>query len=549
MDSFALADRIFPDIDRTIEDYLKKYEERSLPEHAVVTRYAPSPTGFIHMGALYASFIERIFAKQTGGVFYLRIEDTDRKRTVPNGIELIIEDLKKFGVEFDEGPIDLTGEKGEYGPYIQTRRKEIYHTFVKHLIRQGKAYPCFCGQEELELSRKKQKALKEKTGYWGKWAACRRLGPGEAMKRIQNGEKYIIRLRSEGGPGKKSTYPDLVKGNLTITENDLDIVILKADGYPTYHFAHLVDDTLMRTTHVIRADEWVASLPIHLQLFSMFGLTPPKYAHISPLLKNDNGSIRKLSKRKDPELAISYYFEVGVPVEAVLLYLATIANSGFENWYSRNPTARIEEFTFSFSGIGKSGAIFDLNKLRDISKSYIGKLKAQEVYEKSLDYIRKYDSAFYTVYVKDRAYTEQVLNIDREKANPRKDIAAYSEIKAQIWYMYDELFNTPWSSAENINDDIIKVYLDRFYDDRDTSEEWLKKIKALAPEFGYASEARQYKKEPERYRGHMGDICEMLRYLLTAQNRSLDLYSVMRLLKKDRIRERYQSYVKWKSSN
>jgi glutamyl-tRNA synthetase len=304
MDSSALADLIFPHIDHTVGDYMKKYEERNLPEHAIVTRYAPSPTGFIHIGALYASFIERIFAKQTGGVFYLRIEDTDTKRTVPNGIEMIIEDLGKFGVEFDEGPLGLSSsnEKGKYGPYIQTRRKEIYQTFVKHLLRQGKAYPCFCRPEELELTRKRLTEEKERTGYWGKWAKCRGISADEAASRIQSGEKYIIRLRSEGDPNRKSVYPDLIKGNLTITENDLDIVILKADGYPTYHFAHLVDDTLMRTTHVIRADEWVASLPIHLQLYSMFGFTPPKYAHISPLMKNDNGSIRKLSKRKDPEL-------------------------------------------------------------------------------------------------------------------------------------------------------------------------------------------------------------------------------------------------------
>jgi glutamyl-tRNA synthetase len=495
------------------------------------------------MGALYASFIERIFARQTSGVFYLRIEDTDMKRTVENGIEVIIDDLKRFGVEFDEGPISQTEEKGAYGPYIQTKRKEIYRTFVKHLIRQGKAYPCFCSPEHLALNRKMQDAQKEDLGYWGKWAKCRTLSVQEASERIQNGDDYIIRLRSEGDSARKSIYKDLIKGELSITENHLDIVILKSDGYPTYHFAHLVDDTLMRTTHVIRADEWVASLPIHLQLFEMFGFVPPKYAHIPPLMKKEDKSVRKLSKRKDPELAISYYFKIGMPPESIRLYLASIANSEFENWYNQNDDVKIEDFLFSFSKFSGSGAIFDLMKLSDISKNHISRLKAEELYTQSLSYMKEFDPTFFEIVTKNREYTIAALRIDRDdRPKPRKDIAAYSDIRAQIWYLFDELFCAPWETSGAIQIELLEAYLNRCYDEYDSSEVWLSKIKALAPEFGYASEVRQYKKDPDQYRGHMGDICEMLRYLLTAQKTSLNLYSVMKLLGRERIMKRYMDY-------
>lgn len=543
-----LADLMFPDVRQPIEYYLEKYGPRGLPEGAVVTRYAPSPTGFIHMGALYAAFVSRTFAKQTGGVFYLRIEDTDTKRTVENGIQLIIDDLEKFGVVFDEGPVSETEERGAYGPYIQTHRKEIYDAFVKHLVARGQAYPCFCTPGELEAIRAKQEAGKEPViGYWGKYAKCRDLTPGEAAARIQAGEPYIVRLKSQGDPARKETFRDEIKGKLTVPENCLDIVILKGDGFPTYHFAHLVDDTLMRTTHVIRGDEWIASLPIHLQLFRTFGFPVPKYAHIAPLMKNEDGGTRKLSKRKDPECAISYYFETGMPTESILLYLATICNSDFEEWYAQNPDKEIGDFTFQFNKIGKAGAIYDLAKLSNISKSYLSRLRAQDLYDRSLPFLREYDPEFYKLYTRDEKYSVAALNIDREKPKPRKDIAVYGDIKTQLWYLYDELFGTPWEDASVIDTEILTDYFANVYDPADDAAAWMAKVKEFAPKYGYAAETKEFKKDPQAYKGHFGAICGMLRYLITAQTNSPDLYSILHLLGEDRVRARWQAYQNWRA--
>ena len=368
MNNKDLANLIFPNINKTIMDYENIYPKRNLPEGSIVTRYAPSPTGFIHIGALLASFIASSFSKQTNGVVILRIEDTDTKRTMDNGIEIIINGLREYGVIFDEGPISENEEIGSYGPYIQSNRKEIYHAFVKYLLEEGKAYPCFCSEEELETTRNMQTQARERIGYYGKWAKCRNNSIEESYNRIKNNEPFVIRFKSPGDFNKIITYTDVIKGNIEMPENDLDIVIMKSDGLPTYHFAHLVDDHLMRTTHVIRADEWVPSVPIHIQLFEAFNFEKPYFCHISPLLKNDEGSIRKLSKRKDPECAMSFYHELGVPNESVLLYLATIANSDFEEWYLKNKDKNISNFTFTFDKIGKSGALFDIEKLKNISK-------------------------------------------------------------------------------------------------------------------------------------------------------------------------------------
>jgi len=543
MNNHDLAELIFPNVVSDINYYLDKYPKRDLPEGAIVTRYAPSPTGFVHIGALFASFCERTFAKQSGGVFYLRIEDTDTKRTVENGISLIIDDLKKFDVTFDEGPFNENEYKGEYGPYIQTQRKEIYQGFIKHLLEEGKAYPCFCTEEEVNDIRKRQEEAGVSIGYWGEWAACRNLSVEEAYERIQRGDRYIIRLKSEGNEENKIELNDLIKGQILIPENNMDIVIMKADGYPTYHFAHVVDDTLMRSTHIIRGDEWISTYPIHKQLFQMLGLEEPKYAHISPLMKNDNGSVRKLSKRKDSECAMSYYDDIGMPSEAVVIYLATIANSNFEEWYLAHPKEDIFNFKFTFDAMSSSGAMFDLVKMYNISKNYIGELTAEELYNKALPFLENHDHQMYELFTKDPAYTKEVLRIDRENEKPRKDIAVYNDIKTQVWFMFDELFTYDWdASVRKVDVNLLLDYMENVFDPTQDSQAWFAAIKEFAGNNGYATDKKAYKKNPEEFAGLFSDVCEMLRYVVSTQTRTMDLCSILRVLGKDKVVDRIRKY-------
>ena len=546
MSNEELADLIFPNITKTVEDYEKMYPERDLPNGAVVCRYAPSPTGFIHIGALLASFTNSVFAKQSNGVFYLRIEDTDTKRTVDNGISNIINGLKEFGVTFDEGPVDETNSIGNYGPYIQSERKEIYQAFVKHLIKEGKAYPCFCNEEELEEMRKEQEHDKMRIGYYGSYAKCRDLSNEEAARRIKNGEPYIIRLRSNGDYNKKIICHDEIRGDIAFPENDLDIVINKKDGLPTYHFAHLVDDHLMRTTHVIRADEWVSSLPLHYQLYQMFGFKPLKYAHISPLAKVDSetGGVRKLSKRKDAECAMSFYHEQGIPYEAVRLYLATITSSGFEEWYLHNPDGKIEDYKFEFKKVSKSPTLFDLEKLKNISRNYISRLKAPDLYERISNFLNQYDKEFYEIFTKDKDYSINMLNIEREQKKPRKDIGCYSDVKKEMWYMFDELFDQVEYNFDKITDrdeikNILNLYINKYYNELDDKDTWFNKMKLLCDELGYCSDMKEYKYNPDAYKGSVADISMVIRVALTTRTTTPDLYEIMKLLKTDRIRERF----------
>lgn len=546
MTNEELANLIFPNITKTIEDYDKIYPKRNLKEGAIVTRYAPSPTGFIHIGALLATFTETTFARQTDGVCFLRIEDTDTKRTVDNGISEIINGLKEFNVTFDEGPINDKEEIGNYGPYIQSERKEIYQAFVKHLIKEGKAYPCFCTEDELKEIRESQELSKARIGYYGDYAKCRNLGNDEYARRIIAGEPYIIRLRSNGDYNKKIICHDEIKGDIAFPENDLDIVINKGDGLPTYHFAHLVDDYLMRTTHIIRADEWVSSLPLHYQLFQMFGFKVPKYAHIAPLAKIDEEThgMRKLSKRKDPECAMSYYHKLGIPYEAVRLYLATITSSGFEEWYLQNPNSKIEDYKFEFKKIGKSPALFDLEKLHNISKNYISRLTASDLYERVKAYLSVYDKEFYNVFTKDSNYSISILNIERLKKKPRKDIGAYSDVKKETWYMYDELFHDLEYSFDKINDideikKILSTYINKYYVESDDKETWFDKIKLLCDELGYASDMKEYKNNPDNYKGSVADVSTVIRVVLTTKTMTPDLYEIMQILGKDRVLKRF----------
>ena len=543
-----LADLIFPDA-KDISYYEEKYPERNLKEGAIVTRFAPSPTGFVHIGGLYQSVIAKKLANQTEGVFFLRIEDTDQKREVENGIKDIVTSLKDFGLEPDEGMISETEGKGNYGPYKQSERKEIYQAYAKYLIEQGKAYPCFCTPEEGEEIRAKQEAAKIRPGYYGVWAKCRNVTVEEAIERIKNGEKYIVRFKSPGREDRKIKHHDAIKGNVDFPENDQDIVIIKADGLPTYHFAHAVDDHLMRTTLVIRGDEWLSSVPLHLQLFHELGFKAPKYAHIAPIMKNDNGNKRKLSKRKDAEAAVSYYEEEGIPEEAVKEYLLNIANSNFENWRRANKDKSIDEFELQLNKMSVSGALFDMVKLLDIGKTVISRYTAEKVYDEAKKWAERHDEELNKM-LEDKDYALKVFGIERGNKKPRKDIAKWSDVKENIEYMYDDVFYSkkrdyPYqviSDKEKIKK-ILDLYIEKFYDDNDDKDTWFEKIKELAGEMGYAKEVKEFKANPDKYEAHVGDVSTVLRVALTSRTNTPDMYEIMKILGKDRIKERFEKGI------
>ncbi len=543
-----LADLIFPDA-KPIAYYEEKYPERNLPEGAIVTRYAPSPTGRMHIGGLYQALIAIAVKKKTNGVFFLRIEDTDQKREVENGITEIVQSLQEFDMGPDEGQISETKEIGNYGPYKQSDRKEIYQAYAKYLIEQGKAYPCFCSQEELDEMRQKQEAAKLRPGYYGVWAKYRNLPVDEAIEKIQAGVPYIIRFRSPGNEEKKIKHKDIIKGNVDFPENDQDIVIIKADGLPTYHFAHAVDDHLMRTTHVIRGDEWLSSVPLHLQLFQELGFKTPKYAHISPIMKNDDGNKRKLSKRKDPEASVCYYEEEGIPESAVKEYLLNIANSTFENWRRANPDKSMDEFDLQLNKMSVSGALFDMVKLLDVSKIVISRFTAEEIYTKSFTWAQKYDEELAEM-LQDKEYALKVLGIERGNAKPRKDIAKYSDVKENIIYLYDtKFFGTKQTyDYDKIQDKetiekILTTYLAKYYDENADKQAWFDKIKEMADELGFASDVKAYKQEPEKWPGHVGDISTVLRVALTGRRNTPDMYEIMKVLGKESIAKRFQTAI------
>lgn len=551
MTNKELADLIFPNVKHDIEYYENLYPERNLKEGAVVSRFAPSPTGFVHMGSLLTSFIAAKVPQETDGVFYLRIEDTDQKRSVENGIQGIIDDLKNFDINIDEGMISETEEKGNYGPYIQSKRKEIYETYAKWLIENDFAYPCFCTPEEIEDIRKIQERSKQRIGYYGKFAKCRHLTNEERAERIKNGDPYIIRLKSPGNFERKVVLNDLVRGKIEFPENDLDIVLIKSDGLPLYHFAHLVDDHLMRTTHVLRGEEWVSSTPVHLQLFQIFGFKAPKYAHLGLVMKIDeDGTRRKLSKRKDPEAAVSYYHEKGIPVEAVKLYLMTIANSNFELWMQANPTKTLKDFKFDFKKMSASGSLFDIEKLINISRNYISRMKAIEVYDNLLEWTREFDLEFTELLTKYKDFSIGVFNIEREQKKPRKDYSCYSDIKNQVWYMYDELFaKKPKEYEFDVIKDkdeikkILSLYIDKYFNTLDDENTWFNSLKDLASELGYAREVRDYKENPNEYKGHVGDIAMVIRVALTTKAQTPNLYQMIKLLGKERVVARLNDFI------
>ena len=543
-----LANVMYPNVTKTIYDYEVIYKERNLPEGAIVTRFAPSPTGFVHMGSLLTAFIASKMPKDTNGVFYLRIEDTDGKRTVENGISGILSDLKNFDIIPDEGVISETEEIGNYGPYIQSKRIDIYNTFAKYLVENDYAYPCFCSSEDLENIREIQEETKDRIGYYGKYAKCRNMSIKEKIKRIQNNEKYVLRLKSTGDYNKKITINDCVRGKIEFPENDIDHILIKSDGIPVYHFAHVIDDHLMRTTHVFRGEEWLSSTPLHIELFNKLKFKVPKYAHLGLVMKIDeDGSRRKLSKRKDPEAAVEYYHKLGIPTEAVKLYLLTIANSNFEAWYDANKGVDTSNFKLDFKKISASGTLFDIEKLNNISKNYISRLTAKEVYNGLLTWTNEFDKEFNDLLTKYDEYSINVLNIERERKKPRKDYESYSEIKKNIWYMYDELFNdSVYSNVElneNTNNEILLDYINNYYDESDDEEIWYNKLKELAKKYNFASEVKEYKENPDNYNGHIGNICEFIRVVTTSLTKTPSLYEILKLLGKDRIEKRINMFI------
>ena len=543
MDYKDLAELIFPDA-KDISYYEEKYPERNLPEGAVVTRFAPSPTGYVHIGGLYQCVLESVLTKRTNGVLYLRVEDTDQKREVENAVTGIVKALKDYDIECDEGMISDTESKGNYGPYKQSLRGDIYQAYAKYLIAQGKAYPCFATPEELEELRAKQEAAKIRPGYYGVWAKYRNLTVEEAAEKIKNGESYVVRFKSPGREDRKIKHKDVIKGNIEFPENDLDIVIIKGDGLPTYHFAHVVDDHLMRTTHVIRCDEWVSSIPIHLQLFYEMGFKAPKYAHYAPIMKDDEGKKRKISKRKDPEAAVEFYYKEGIPSQSVKEYLLNIANSTFENWRRANPDKSIDEFDFQLNKMSVSGALFDMVKLLDVSKNVISKYSAERVYDEAIAWANEFDSELASMLSADKDYSLKVLGIERGNAKPRKDLSKWSELKNTISYMYNDKFdkNAEFEYAKVTDKDeikkITKLYVEKYFDINDDKQTWFDKMKDLAEEVGFAREVKEFKANPENWPGHVGDISTVIRVTLTGRQNTPDLYEIMQVLGKDTVVER-----------
>jgi len=540
MDYKYLADLLFPDITMTIEDYEKKYPERSLKEGAKVTRIAPSPTGFMHLGNLFGAITDERLAHQSDGVFFLRIEDTDLKRQVEGGVETIIKVFNQFNLNFDEG-VTLDGEKGDYGPYRQRQREKIYKTYAKHLVEQGLAYPCFCTEEELEAMRKEQEEKKENFGYYGKYAKHRDMSIEDAVAEIKKGTPYVLRFKSMGDPERKIKHNDLIKGLIEMPENDQDIVLLKSDGIPTYHFAHVIDDHLMRTTVVVRGEEWLATLPIHIQLFDTLGFKKPKFAHTAQLMKMDGGSKRKLSKRKDPELALSYYNEIGYPVPSVIEYLMTLLNSNFEEWRIANPKEDINKFNFTTKKMSVSGSLFDIDKLRDVSKNVVANMDAETVYNYVLNWSKDYDSELYSLLSENKNYAIEIFSIGRGGKKPRKDIAVWSEVKEYISFFYDSLFNGSYEFPENMNKSLISDVLEEYakdYKDENDMNEWFNTLCETGGKLGFAKTTKEYKENPEGFKGSPGDVSQIVRVAITGRQNSPDLFTVMSILGYDKVIER-----------
>lgn len=535
-----LAEKIFPNVLETIDDLEKRFPKRDLKDGAMVTRFAPSPTGFLHTGSLFTSLVSYRFAKQSNGVFYIRLEDTDTKREVSGSGAELLEQLKVFGITPDEGYLSDELEIGKYGPYKQSNRADIYKVVIKDLIKRGRAYPCFATQEELQEMRAKQEANKEIPGYYGKYAIYRNKPLNEQLALIDSGKPYIIRFRSMGNHENKIKIHDEIRGDLELTENDQDIVILKSDGLPTYHFAHLVDDHFMRTTHITRGEEWLSSLPIHLELFASMGWEAPKYAHLPVIMKLDNGNRRKLSKRKDNEAAVSYFLEQGYPKYGFIEYLLTLANSNYEMWREQNMDKDKYDFVLSFDKMSLDGALFDFKKVQNISKELMARRTTDEIVSEALEWSSKYSKELYDLICSDKEYFKKIMSIERNKDKPRKDYEKYSDILPIINFFYDKYYNElikhlEWNEA--ISKDDIKALLVDYRDNMnlDLDEEaWFNDIKALGMRHNFCDSVKVWKKNKEAYKGHVGDVSEILRIAITGKKQSPNLYYVLKILGKER---------------
>ena len=544
MDYQALANLLFPNVTDTPETLEEKYPLRQLPEGAVVTRMAPSPTGFVHLGNLVQGLTAERMAHQSGGVLFLRVEDTDAKREVPGAVEVLINTLKHYGINFDEGAT-IDGDSGIYGPYRQRQRAAIYHVYAKKLVSEGMAYPCFATEEELAAMREKQEANKENTGYYGAYAIWRDRSIEEIQAQIAAGNPWVLRFRSTGSIENQFKFDDLVKGKLTITENDIDHVLLKSDGIPTYHFAHAVDDHLMRTTHVVRGDEWLPTLPFHIQLFKALGFKLPKYVHIGPLMKMDGASKRKLSKRKDPELALTFYKAEGFPVEAVYEYIMTILNSNFEDWRRANPDAKAEDFKFSPKKLNPAGSLFDYAKLTDVSKNVISKMDAETVCRLLTEWALEFDPDFGNKLSADPEFATKILAIGRGGKKPRKDLAVWTDAKEYMGFFYDAYLQSPVFD-EKFAKDTVKTALEKFlavYDYSDDSGVWFDKVKAITEEMGFTTDMKAYKADPAAFPGTVADISTFIRLAVTGKTNAPDLHAVMQVLGEEKSRARIQNVI------
>ena len=544
MDYQALAELLFPHVTETPEEVEARFPRRELPEGAVVTRMAPSPTGFVHLGNLVQGMISERMAHQSGGVLFLRVEDTDAKREVPGAVEVLINSLEHYDIRFDEGAT-IDGDNGLYGPYRQRQRASIYHVFAKKLVKEGMAYPCFCSEEDLSAIREQQEANKENFGYYGKYALWRDRSLEEIQAQIDAGNPWVLRFRSTGSIENQFKFDDLVKGKLTITENDIDHVLLKSDGIPTYHFAHAVDDNLMRTTHVVRGDEWLPSLPFHIQLFKALGFKLPKYVHIGPLMKMDGNSKRKLSKRKDPELALTFYKAAGFPVQAMREYLMTVLNSNFEDWRRANPDAPIDAFKFSPKKLNPAGSLFDYAKLVDVSKNVISRMDAETVYGLLTEWAQEFDPAFGAKLAADPDYAKAILAIGRGGKKPRKDLATWADAKDYMGFFYDQFLAAPVFD-EKFDKATVKDALTRFlekFDIADDSNTWFAKVKAITEEMGFTTDMKAYKANPDAFPGTVADVSTFIRQATTGKTNSPDLYTVMQILGYDRTVQRIQAII------
>ena len=544
LDNKKLAELLFPHINKTPEYYEELYPERGLAEGARVTRFAPSPTGYLHIGGLFGALVDVLTAQATGGVAYLRIEDTDKKREIDDGVSAIINGFDYFGVEFNEGVTGFGTEKGAYGPYTQSQRAEIYQTIAKSLVEKGLAYPCFCTAEEIgEIREQQENGGALIRGYFGKWAKCRELTLEDIEKNLAEGKQWVLRLRSGGSEDKKIIFDDVIRGKIEMPENIIDEVLLKSDGIPTYHFAHACDDHFMRTTHVIRGEEWISSVPKHIELFKACGYKVPKYAHTPQVLKTDEetGDKRKLSKRKDPEAAVGYFVEGGFPKESVLEYLLTLINSNFEDWRRANPKEDISKFPFNLKKMSSSGCLFDLVKLNDVSKNVISVMSAKEVYENVAAWAKVYDPEFYDIFTADPEFSTAVMNIDRENPKPRKDIARWSEVKDYVAYFFKPLYQADYSLPENISANDAKAIAEKYlaeFNLADDKDQWFARIKDMCEPLGFTPNVKDYKKNPEAFKGHVGDVSTVIRIALTSRRNTPDLYSIMQLLGEDEIKAR-----------